>query len=165
MVLFFKLWFFFFIGNLIFGSAISLLASDPLIDCPASETGCENPNTTFFASLGVGSPGVTAPDTEAFYGSQFSPENETGGSVGDASAGGIDAVPFWESIDFLNIGELLRFLSFVNPLYTFDVMEDMFASVGIDEDSLTTVFIALKAIFFALGMLGFIFVIFKIDVI
>lgn len=158
MVLFFKLWFFFFIGNLIFGSAISLLASDPLIDCPASETGCENPNTTFFATLGVSGTNVTAPDTESFYDSQFSPENETGDTVPDS-------VGFWESIDFLNIGELIRFLSFVNPLYTFDVMEDMFASVGIEEASLSTVFIAIKAIFFALGMLGFIFVIFKIDVI
>ncbi len=168
MVLFFKIFLFFFIGNLLLGTFVSVLASDPNIDCPASPLingtgGCANPNTTFFTSLGVNGSTVVNPDTEAFYESEFTPPNKTGGIVEDAE-------DFFESIDFLNIGELLRFLgAVVNPLYAFDVMEELFAAIGIpneqNEDSFVQFMIAFKAIFFLLGILSFIFVIFKIDLI
>lgn len=164
MVLFFKLFLFFFIANLMLGSVVSVLASDPLIDCPSDPLGCQNPNTTFFATLGVNGSTVANPDTEAFYDSEFNPPNSTlTGTV-------VDEIEFWEQIDFLNVGELLRFLGdVVNPLYAFDVMEEMFSAIGIpneqSEASFVQFMVAFKAIFFLLGILSFIFVIFKIDLI
>lgn len=169
MVLFFKLFIFFFIANLMLSSVVSVLASDPNIDCPAvpiinGSGGCVNPNTTFFTSMGVNGSTVANPDTEAFYDTQFNPPNSTGtGFVADVQE-------FVDQIDFLNIAELVRFLAdVVNPLYAFDVMEEMFGAIGIpneqNEASFVQMMIAFKAIFFFLGILSFVFVIFKIDLI
>ncbi len=173
MVLFFKLWFIFFIANLFLGSFISVLASDPNVDCPANPTtGCPNPNTTFFETNNVTGSSVTNPDVDSFYRSQFPddqtfegtnitgtgpPENGTGGSV--------DTIQDYFSVfDFLNaVGESFRFLSFINPFYTFDVAQGMFASIGVPIEN--EMMLAMKAIFFFLGILAFIFVIFKIDLI
>jgi len=169
MVLFFKLFLFFFIANLLLSTVISVLANDPNVDCPATPLingtgGCVNPNTTFFTSMGVNDTTVTNPDAEAFYSSQFTPpENGTGGPVDDVTE-------FFDSLDFLNLGELYRFLQAVaNPLFTFDVLEELFGAIGIpneqNEASFVQFMIAFKAIFFFLGILSFIFVIFKIDLI
>ncbi len=169
MVLFFKLFLFFFIANLLLSSVISVLANDPNVDCPAvpfvnGSGGCVNPNTTFFTSMGVNDTTVVNPDAEAFYGTQFTPPNQTGTGIVE------DVQEFFEQIDFLNIGELLRFLGAVaNPLFTFDVLEELFGAIGIpneqNEASFVQFMIAFKAIFFFLGILSFIFVIFKIDLI
>lgn len=151
------------------GTVITVLASDPNIDCPAvplinGSGGCANPNTTFFASMGVNGTSTANPDVEAFYLSEFEPpENGTGGPV-------TDDVEFFESIDVLNIIELLRFLrDVVNPFYAFDVMEDMFQAIGIPNEQNEATFvqfmIAFKTIFIFLGILSFVFVIFKIDLI
>lgn len=169
MVLFFKIFLFFFIANLMLGSVISVLGDDPMVDCPANPIingsgGCPNPNTTFFQSKNVTGTTVSNPDAEAFYTSQFNPpENGTGGPVDDVTE-------FFDSIDFLNLGELYRFLEdVVQPLYMFDVMEELFLAIGIpneqNEASFTQFMIVFKSLFFLLGILSFIFVIFKIDLI
>jgi len=157
------------------GSTISLLAVDPMIDCPISPIvngtgGCPNPNTTFFASAGVTGTDVANPDTEALFRSQFTPDvsfpgNGTGTGMPNATGGDLvdDLNEFIDSIDIFNIRELIRFLSFINPFYTFDVMADMFEKIGIPTDA--GFLLAIKAIFFFLGVLAVIFVIFKIDLI
>ena len=182
MVLFFKIWFFFFIGNLFLGSVISVLAADPMVDCPISPIingtgGCQNPNTTFFASLGVNGSSVENPDTETYFRSQFPADspignNGTGTGPPNSTATGLDEgtgliediqAYFAQNEFLLAIGETFRFLSFINPFYTFDVMENMFAAVGIPiEDVMMN---SIKALFFFLGILAFVFVILKIDVI
>jgi len=170
MVLFFKIFFFFFIGNLLLGSVISVLAIDPNLPCPADPTlGCENPNTTIFSSQNITGSTVSNPDTEAFYKSQFPVgEGPNGTGTGPPNATGTgfieDVQEFFGQFDFLNIGEMIRFLSFINPFYTFDVMEHMLEVVCMSCD-LTIMLIAFKSIFFLLGVLAFVFIIFKIDVI
>lgn len=184
MVLFFKVFFFFFIGNLLLGGTISVLATDPMIDCPINPIingtgGCENPNTTFFASRGITNSTVEDPDTEAFFKSQFTADQTFQGSngttgtgptnaTGNPSSPGSDIVEtvqqFFEQNEFLvGVGEFFRFLSFINPFYTFDVMGNMFAAVGIPIEG--AMMDAMKGIFFFLGMLAVVFVILKIDVI
>lgn len=158
MVLFFKIFFFFFIGNLFMGTIISVLADDPMIDCPANPVlGCENPNTTFFASRNVTDINATTIDPEAIYTEQFMPPNQTGtGIVADVQE-------FFEQIEFLNVGELYRFLQQINPFIVFDTMAALFTAVGVPVDD--GMLLAIKAIFVFLGILAFVFVIFKIDVI
>lgn len=165
------------------GSTISLLSIDPTIDCPISPRinatfgGCPNPNTTFFESAGITDTGVANPDTEALFRSQFTPDvsfgvNGTGSGMPNAtsSSAGQDSGDlttsineFIDAIDVFNIRELIRFLAFINPFYTFDVMAGMFDKIGIPTDA--GFLLAIKAIFFFLGVLAVIFVIFKIDLI
>ena len=166
---------FFFIGNLMLGSVISVLAADPMVDCPASETGCVNPNTTFFTSSNITGSAVANPDVEAFYDSQFPVgEGPNGTGTGPPNATGTgfieDFTSYFEQFDFLSqVGELFRFVTFINPLFTFDVMEEMFAAIGIPQEqgdpSWTAMMTSFKLIFFALGIISIIFAIFKIDVI
>jgi len=167
MVLFFKIFLFFFIGNLFMGTIISILADDPMIDCPANplivnETdntttgGCQNPNTTFFASRNVTGINATTIDPEAIYEDQFMPINETGGEVEDV-------FDFVDNIDFLNVAELYEFIKKINPFIAFDTMAALFTAVGVDVDQ--GMLNAIKGIFVFLGILAFVFVIFKIDVI
>ena len=177
MVLFFKVFFFFFIGNLLLGSTISVLADDPMIDCPINPIvngtgGCENPNTTFFASRGITNSTVEDPDTEAFFKSQFPSDVEfegsngtMGGGLENQTGGIVESVQdfFLDNEFIVGVGEFFRFLRFIHPFYTFDVMFNMFAAVGIPIES--TMMDAMKGIFFFLGMLAVVFVILKIDVI
>lgn len=157
------------------GATISLLADDPMIDCPISPIvngsgGCPNPNTTFFSDRGVTGSDVVIPDTEEFYRSQFTSDadfgaNGTGTGMPNATGGDItsDLNEFIDSIDIFNIRELIRFLEKINPFVTFDIMAEMFEKIGIPTDD--EFLLAIKAIFFFLGVLAFIFVIFKIDLI
>ncbi len=162
MVLFFKIFLFFFIGNLFMGTIISILAEDPMIDCPANPIingtgGCENPNTTFFASRNVTDINATTINPEANYSKQFNPTNSTGTGIVE------DVQQFFEQIDFLNIAELLEFVGNLNPLIVFDTMAALFTAIGVDVSA--GMLDAIKLIFIFLGILAFVFVIFKIDVI
>lgn len=174
MVLFFKIFFFFFIGNLFLGTMISILANDPNIACPAQPIlGCPNPNTTFFAERGITGSNVTDPDVDSFYKSQF-PVGEGPNGVGtgppnatsplNSPNGFVQSIQeFVSFIDVFNIQEMVRFLSFINPFYTFDAMGELFNAIGVPFDA--GFLLAFKAIFLLLGILAFIFVVFKIDVI
>ncbi len=157
------------------GATISLLADDPLIDCPISPLvngtgGCPNPNTTFFTSRGVTGSDVALPDAEAIYRGQFASDADFGvngsgtGPSNSTGTGSVDTIQeFFEQIDFLNIGELIAFLEKINPFLTIDIMFELFDKIGIQADD--EFLLGIKAIFFFLGVLAFIFVIFKIDLI
>lgn len=133
------------IANVVLGVTIGQLNSDPI----------GNPNTTLFSNKNITVANVTSSvNVTDFHESQFEPPtNSTGDPVDDVFA-------FFDDLDFLNLGELYRFVEVFDTIFITNQIDQMLLLIGVEFPAgvVDGLFIILT---FA-GIMWFLFVIFKV---
>jgi len=156
--MFLKIVFFFVILNVVMGFTVGFLND--------AYTVTGNPNTTIFLDQGVDQDDIIAPlnnqnltysefvdNVTGFHASQFNPpENGTGGVVQDVQE-------FFAVFDFLNLGELYRWLNYFNVFFVLSVADNIMTNIGV-ADFPPGLLDAIGVIFTFAAIVWFIFIIF-----
>lgn len=142
--MFLKILFFFLIANISLGIVIGQLNTDPV----------GNPNTTLFSDRNITVANVTSSvNVTEFASDQHTPTNETGGIIEDASA-------WLDSLDFLNVQEMLNFLAVFDYVFATNQMDQMLELVGVEFPP--GVVDGISVLISFAGIIWFMFLIFKV---